>query len=192
MDGKQEPRYLMWCYKPHELQPFPAATTLTMQGAIVQWNNLSDKLQPCKKEKDMYVSQDVTVTEKSDSTRQLEYFTGRLASLFHNKTDELYRHFGLRDDENPKTMEEFIERIKKGQFTYDQEDIDEDPWCFRHNPIAFIRWTSKPKKDQKGYEKAFKVLEDRYTETKDVLYVNLQKPEEMLKALQAFEKETFH
>lgn len=144
-----------------------------------------------KGETPMHVSQNVALTESTDKTRRMNYFTERLYAIRDEKTRELRKAFGLDRNTTPRSFEEFVERIKKGEFTFDKETAknynDEYVGEYAHH---FIKWLDpKIEPDKKGYGKAQEALEAAYAEALDLIWMHLETDgEKALKALHTFMK----
>lgn len=132
-------------------------------------NKLSMEHAPCKAKQttrndDMYVSQDVTVTEKTSADAVRNHFLQRLSTLRNEEFQPLREKFGM-EFTCPKTARELVAAIKAGEFTFVNDD-DEDDSDESFSPVHYIRWTKK-KKDTKGYLAATQELETKYSKFVD-------------------------
>lgn len=120
--------------------------------------------------------------------QKIDYLERRLEVLVYQKRDELYREFGIRDENAPQTPKEFVERILAGKFILPDEDHDDDFCC---SPAQAIIWRDPSvKKDYDGFNKAEKEMLAARTEVKDAIMI--KSAEEGLAALKDFESKTFH
>jgi hypothetical protein len=104
-----------------------------------------------QKDDDMYVSQDVTVSEKTEDTRRRQYFLSRLEEVYREKKAAARIKFGL-DYDDPQTLNEAVALIKAGKFTIPEGKGDYKNW----SPLSYLTWKDPTvKEDNKGYE-AFK------------------------------------
>ena len=123
--------------------------------------------------------------------KQRDYLSSRAYRIQTNKESELYRQFGIWENEPPKTRNELMQRIKDGKFVIrrnEDEDYDDDDSCnfFSTNVI----WRDpEVKKDFEGLETAKKTLTSYYTSVIDT--VTIKSLDEGLKAVEAFEKWTY-
>lgn len=126
----------------------------------------------------------MTVTAApTESETQRSYLVDRLRTAFRTKDAALERKFGLRDDEEPRTFDEMIQRIKDGKYRLaDGYKSDQKLW---EGPQYYIRWRSVDK-DQAGYDAAETILKTAYQAAMDIIKV--KSLDDGLVALQAFEK----
>lgn len=120
-------------------------------------------------------------------TQQRVYLRNRLSSIYNEKNRKLRQEFGLEDDEEPKTLQETIDRLSSGKFTprFDKkpEDIKVHGWMALQE---YVRWHDPSvKADEDGYATAEKALSEAKTKATDVIIV--KSPEDGLAALEAFE-----
>jgi hypothetical protein len=121
-----------------------------------------------------------------------DHLSVRLNDMAYKKLPELRKAFGLVNDEDPKTPDELIQRIKDGKFvlpsTEDQEKNRERD--FYSSAWSFIEWRDPSvKRDQSGYAAAKDKLNAAATQVRDIIMVKT--PEDGLAALQAFEAQSF-
>lgn len=114
---------------------------------------------------DMYVSQDVTVTEKNESSQTKSYFLRRIFDVECEKTSEAYKTYGLSGLSRSMSPNELIARIKADAFTLDQDEADETSY----DVLDMFTWTTV-KKDSKGYEAFQRGLADLVASTKDAIW----------------------
>lgn len=140
----------------------------------------------------MYVSQDVTVREKTEESTRREYFLSRVQAIHVEKIDEAQEYFGLSSPSGPTSARELVEWIKAGKFSFrkTEDDEDFDDYEERYNPLAFIKWTKK-KPDHKGYEAATDKLQKLVQQTKDAIYAETDFSK-MPSILESFEKVSIH
>lgn len=132
-----------------------------------------------KKEKNMY----------NNLSPEKEYLTHRTKKVRGEKSFELPKLYGVRDDDAPSTPEEFVKRIQTGMFILrDNKDCEfYDSYDFG----SHVSWRDPAKKaDKEGLEKAEKLLRADYEDTMDQIMV--KDAETGLKALQDFESKTYH
>jgi hypothetical protein len=128
----------------------------------------------CKPEKpttrndDMYVSQDVNVTEKTSEDARRNYFLDRAAATWPKKYNAERDFFHMDDDPTPKTPQELIDRIQSGKFQFknvDKKDQEE------YDPIQKIVWRDPAqKKDPVGFEAAHTKLNAILAATLDAIW----------------------
>lgn len=128
-----------------------------------------------------------------------EHLLNSLSAAFYPKEMELQKHFGLVDDDRPKTFKEFLERLKAGKYVqvkrnhlddeYDYED-DEDDFN-PYNPMSNLRWRDpKVKEDKAGFDKARESLRAALSKlNRQVMIVDLDKALDMV---EKFEEKKFH
>lgn len=114
---------------------------------------------------DMYVSQDVTVTEKNDASQTKSYFLRRIQDIECDKTREAYKTYGFAGLSRDMTPNELIARIKSDAFTLETDEADEA----HYDVLNFFTWTTV-KKDRKGYEAFQRGLADLVASTKDAIW----------------------
>lgn len=131
-----------------------------------------------------------------------DFLQTQVWAIRNRKIGEANKHFHIEDDERPKTMKEFLARIKDGKFTVpkyimDPEDVDidedeDDCSMFdRFYPTSYIKWRD-PKKpaDHKGLKAVTEKINLAVQKTeREVMVLEMDKA---LKALETFESQTFH
>lgn len=130
-----------------------------------------------------------TKEQKMDTIeeKQKDYFARRINDIFYDKENKLCRQFGLYGDHSPDTFEELYDRITKGQFVIadDKKTMDSYPYG-----LGYVEWRDPSiKKDQAGYNIAFKALETAKRNAKDL--VMAKDADGQLAATQAFEAWTY-
>lgn len=123
---------------------------------------------------------------RTENDNKREHLTCRLWGIENRKEDAAMRHFGLKDDEYPRTAEELVKRIKEGRYVIrEHNDDDFGGW------MEDIRWRHPDKKADKEGFNAFKAAMDKDGEdVRDAIAI--QEPVEALKVLKDFEAKTYH
>lgn len=193
--------------------PAPIAFNLSK----LNWcNPVSNKVWPCgltdcklyeqeEKEKTMrttsisapssYANAQVCAPQ-SEISEQRAYLLDRLSTIGWQKRDDERKPFGLKDDEEPKTIKERKERIAAGKYTFkfyvdEDGDYDEEGENYYGVGKVTLRWRDPAvKEDQKGYDAAMEKLEKDLTSYRDTIHI--MDAETGLKALQEFESKTYH
>lgn len=157
----------------------------------------SPKAAPRKGNENMYVEQNMTVTEKTVEDTRRTHFLAQIDVIWRKKDRELVEKFGMGRSKSPTTPKELVEWIKAGEWSYikgyDPElDSDEDNggWCRYDSPIHGIRWT-KIKEDKKGYAAAEKLLNEARASFINEIWAEVD-PANFIKILEKFEKKTIH
>lgn len=125
----------------------------------------------------------------SEDAKQRDYLKSRLYDIETSKIKDLRVKFNMDAPKGPKTMLDLIDRIKNDKFT-----LPEDEWSktYKHystrDVLDNMDWRTTPA-DKDGFASAEKLLGKAYTDAKDAIMI--QEPTEGLKALQAFELQTF-
>lgn len=114
---------------------------------------------------DMYVSQDVTVTEKNDASQTRSYFLTRVKDIHYEKEAAALKTYGFVGEDRYLSPNDLVERIKAGAFTIESEDADEPSY----SPLEFFLWTTV-KKDPKGLTAYKAALNDLTVQTKDAIW----------------------
>lgn len=114
------------------------------------------------------------------------YLERRMYDVTSTKEMDLRKKFGLMDDEFPKDPFDLVKRIQDGKFVLPEKNETAVYWdC----PLNYITFRDPAiKKDQEGFNEAYKDLRVKKTEIKDIIAIKT--PEEALSAIQAFEAET--
>lgn len=109
---------------------------------------------------------------------------------YYSKDEALERHFGVRDDETPRTTEDALERIKEGKF---QLRSKEDRGFFDSWEDS-IRWRHPDtKKDTEGYRAASEKLKKHFARVQqDVSCDSLEKAKAAVRAFEDLGHATFH
>lgn len=139
----------------------------------------------CNQEKDttMYLN------NSPIDIQQKQYLTERLTKEAREKQDALRHDFNLVDDEAPKSPAELIERITKGRFVVDEDTLNRDIHI-SELPYFFIWRDPAAKKDQAGYDAAYKAMQAAKTAATDTIIV--KDAEAGLAAVTEFASKTFH
>lgn len=125
----------------------------------------------------------------STEANQKEYLSGRVREVALKKYEDLLRTHGLKDDPQPITPKELVDRIKAGQYVLPENSDDRD---FYHYllPAHFIIWRNPEiKKDQENFNKAEAAMIVEKTKVLDTIMVS--NAADGLKALQEFEAKDF-
>lgn len=158
----------------------PCATTTCCAVPTVACNA------PCRKEE-----KDTTMYLNNSpiDIQQKQYLTERLAREYREKNDTLRHDFNLVDDDAPSTPAEMIERITKGRFEVSKDILDAEMYdgALYH---AFSWRDPAAKKDQAGYDAAYKAMSDAKTAATDTIIV--KDAEAGLAAVTEFASKTFH
>lgn len=119
--------------------------------------------------------------------KQKEYLITRLAKVYRDKKVEMNDHFQSYD--KPHTLKEMKRRLKDGEYTIDGGGYNDD-YNFGSIYINdWFSWRTKPY-DAKAHDAAIVKLNAALQEAED--QARLFDNETGLKALQKFEKATFH
>lgn len=127
------------------------------------------------------------ITRPTETEQQRDYFLGRLLQLAHEKERQELKHFGMVDDDPPKTPKEYVQRIKDNKFMI-QKDCD-DMETGRYSWEYLIWRDPEVKRDQDGYTAARELIHKVIGETEDEIWND---PKNALAAVHKFEKHTFH
>ena len=125
---------------------------------------------------------------RTEQERARDYLEIRAADVRSAHKSTLARHFGIEDDAPPKTIKELKERLAEGKFRT-HENYKDDTNIRYESLDHLIRWRTRDA-DKDGFRTAKESLAKTYTELQDIIVVKT--PDEGLKALQEFEKKTFH
>jgi hypothetical protein len=142
------------------------------------------KSQPNKKEEPMNtaVSAISVSNEKSQEAKAFDRILNRMREALSTKDAALLKEFGMVNEDAPRTPKALVQRILDGLFVI--PETYEDQYCY--NPSEYITWRDpNVKKDKAGYEAARKVLDKKYEEVVDNIYVSTV--EEGLKVFNKFE-----
>ena len=128
--------------------------------------------------------------QPSEAADQRKYLIRRLSDVEYKKLNEFHTTFKMNPVSGPRTLKDLVEKIKSGDFIMSVDDYDDEKEFYSTSCLVdYIRW-SKEKPDSKGYDAAKKALAEAKKNTLDT--ITIMSPEEGLKALQAFEAQTFH
>lgn len=126
------------------------------------------------------------------------HLLGRLRGATDQKRRDLEVQFGLKDDKFPSTMQEFIDRIQKGQFVLTEKGKAKDKLACVVNAVYMFDFEDQklfrfrdPKKteDKEGFDAAIKRRDEAYTKAMSIILV--KSSEEGLAAVEAFEAQSF-
>jgi hypothetical protein len=137
------------------------------------------------KEKNMNV-----ITERAAHADERAHLRHRAWGINFDKARAAERHFGLVDDEFPKTPKEFTERIAAGKFIFrDKDKADKEVWS--GDILRTIRFRDPDKKeDRDGFKAEGERREKVYATLTDKIAI--LEPKDALKAMEEFEGKTFH
>jgi len=140
--------------------------------------------EPCNEEYEhMYME---TETEK-----QRNYLINRLVNAGHEQMHQLERHFGIADDEAPKTWKDLTDRIAKGRYVLPKNDQEGFGSRSLYDLDYTLRWRDPATvEDHEGFKVANEKRLAAQTAAKDQIMVS--NPKEGLEALNTFTKTTFH
>lgn len=139
-----------------------------------------------KKESEMYV-QIAPPNPTSEISEQRSYLRERAYTIRGEKATEIEIAFGLQDDKDPRTTNEFIQRIKDGKYIIAGNKGDQRTYY----PLQNIRWRDPEKKeDQVGNDAALDKLSKAFEDLFDE--INVKTPAEGLAAIRAFQSATFN
>lgn len=144
------------CAKVPQPAPVPMNTPMSvaeyMHAHMFVTSAANVKCQPKKEE-----------TPMDMESNQRNYLEHRIDSVVREKVSDLRRSFGLEDNKPPSSTEEFIARIKAGEYIL-RGDADE----YGYLEFTRIRWrTPDMVKDQAGFDAASKRVTDARTELLD-------------------------
>lgn len=153
---------------------------------------LAAKVKARKGNDNMYVEQNMTVTEKTAEDSRRTHFLDEIAKIFSSKNDELCEKFGVDRPRGPKTPKELVEWIKGGDWSYikSYDPEDDDSWCYYESPISGFRWT-KIKEDRKGYDAAYKELIADKGKFVNEIWAEVD-PANFIKIIEGFKKSKLH
>lgn len=128
---------------------------------------------------------------------KIAHMIDRLHTIYRNKEKEAMDTFGYNDDKYPKSPKELVERIKAGEFTFEDTRVltqdgdwsDADDKWGHQSAIEYIVWRTKPI-DREGYKAWTVKAKALKQEVEDTIRVLT--PAEGLQALQRFEGTTIN
>jgi hypothetical protein len=121
-----------------------------------------------------------------------EHLLDRAHSAQYQKRENARKAFGLEDDAAPKSLKDFLARIKDGKYVVDTDEkgMERERWDTR-DVLEDIRWRDpSQKEDEAGFEAARKLIQQAYNDVSDEIIVKT--PEAGLEALRAFQAKTFN
>lgn len=131
---------------------------------------------------DLSLSAGATETE-----RQKRFLLSELSTVEDRQEIKLRKQYGLMDDDEPRSFNELMARIKDGKFVIKDENKDKPAWGYGLN---LVKWRDPAvKEDQTGFEAAQKIMRVSYTDAVRTIKIGL--PAEGLAALKSFESATF-
>jgi hypothetical protein len=136
-------------------------------------------------ENNMYTQ---TGTQTIDTERR--YLSNRLNTIRDEKVSAAYNHFNVGYYPTPKNGKELKEWLANGRVKV--ADRLEDDHSFAYNsPYHYLEFFDPDKKrDEEGYHKTCDTIYADVTPVKDAIAIF--EPTEALKAVQEFEKKTYH
>lgn len=146
------------------------------------------KPNPYKKGNTMNYAAAVNTSPLPTDQKQREYLLDRLTDIQIEKSSDLHKFFRLDPVKSPRSFNEFIEKVKSGDVSFNGKDKDEKYYSL-YTLLSFVRWAKDPE-DRDGYNAATKKMDEAVAKTKDIIVI--KSPEDGLKALEAFEAQTFH
>lgn len=182
------PKDLLSAFATAPAQQFPVAQSLSEWAAT---NNV-----PNVKEATMNTNAPNAELVKRD------FLDTQLWHVKARKDIDMGKHYGLSDDEHPRTFKEFIERIKAGKFVQVKNNVLDDEYEYEYDdapddsfspdyPTANVRWRDpKVKEDKKGHREALARVDEAYRKAKrEIMILDLDKA---LVALDKFDEKKFH
>lgn len=131
---------------------------------------------------DLSLSAGATETE-----RQKRFLLNELSGVEDRQETKLRKQYGLMDDDEPRTFNELMARLKDGKYFIPDDKKDKDAWGYGLN---LVKWRDPAvKEDQKGFEAAQKIMRVSYTDA--IRTIKISDPKEGLAALKSFESATF-
>jgi hypothetical protein len=129
--------------------------------------SVQTKAQP-KDNKMCYECDDFEIEGKFDLAKvQYKRLSARLKTIYSEKIAELRRVYFLDEQDKPATIEELIERLTKGAFTFDKDEFDMYK-MYGYSIWKYITWRDpKNELDQDGFDKAVEKLNADYEAARD-------------------------
>lgn len=141
---------------PFELDTLPTKCVAKKCQAVWPWE---EEAQKKEKEMSSYATANV-VTVDSQEASQRSYIRNRLWDIHREHRSALKNKFGLTDDATPKTLNEFVQRIKDGKFVFDGDRAKTG-----YDVAELLRWRDPSVvEDRDGYNAA-KVFLDKALRT---------------------------
>jgi hypothetical protein len=138
-----------------------------------------------KEEDNMYTQ---TGTQTIDTERK--YLSNRLNTIRNEKVSEAHKHFNMGYYPTPKNGKELKEWLANGRVKV-IDNLDDDRSFAYNSPYHYLEFFDPDKKrDEKGYRKTCDTIDADATPVKDAIAIF--EPTEALKAVQEFEKKTYH
>jgi len=153
---------------------------------------LSPSVQTKAQQKDnkmCYECDDFEIEGKFDLAKvQYNRLADRLDKAYEDKSAELRRVFFLDDDKEPTSIEELIERLSKGKFTFDLKEWNRSYKKYGYSPMRCVTWRDpKNEPDQDGFDKAKEKLDAAFETAKDEITFTPS-----LDVLSKFQAKKFH
>ena len=131
------------------------------------------------------------MTADDTEKKQRRYLKERLYEIYSDKKEDARDKFLINEPKGPITLDDFLDRIKNGKFTIN-DDLKKklnDPkraWADPHDITCAIRWrTEDQQPDQDGYDAWKEEFRKKKQATLDIIEV--MPVADGLKALQDFE-----
>lgn len=140
-----------------------------------------------KKKESAMNAPDITVNVDTTSTSmdlsQKTYLRERAYEIWHAKHGVLETKFNICDDPAPTTLKEFLQRIKDGKWTTENEkDLTRKSW----QPSQYIQWRDPARvADTEGFDAAKEILGNQFQAIKDTIVIKT--PADALSELRSWE-----
>lgn len=149
--------------------------------------------QPCRANMETNMYRDATIEVKDTDIEKRRYLSIRLNDIYSEKIrKELRPTFKMDEPPAPVTVDDFVNRVKAGEFTFPdhivKEGLEDDSWQKLTHYISWRKPGEKP--DEKGFNAAQEKLCKKVTEAHDIIKV--LPIEKGYDALKAFESTTVH
>ena len=137
--------------------------------------------------------EDMDSDSMTEAERTREYFQNELnisRSIVIRKANQ---HYGLEDDEMPRTFEDFIDRIKTGKYVVNPRYANDTMKNkFSHYDVGcWIKWRDPTKiQDEAGFEEASEILSKFYRKASH--RIRVEDIKELPKIVEEFENTKFH
>lgn len=126
-------------------------------------------------------------SDYSPEARKTSYLVDALYAIREDKINDLRKKFNM-DEDKPKTVEDFIERVKAGKFQIHSKEYQADRRWW--NPQDFLIWREPGvEPDQDGFNKAVAAMDVESEAAK--IRIRVLTPAEGLAALDAFKAWTY-
>jgi hypothetical protein len=131
----------------------------------------------------------------TEAERTRKFFINDLEIAEENKASKLRKHYGLEDDDSPRTFEDFISRIVTGKYAVSPHQVQyiNTPGYFSmYNACNWLRWRNdgKLEEDHVGFDKAKTALKKATTSAER--QIRVAPLENLPNIVEEFENTTFH